>query len=123
MNIIHSSISMRRVRFYAYHGVAPQERTVGSEFYVTLSVEANLATAATTDRVEDTVSYADLHAALAEEMAVPANLLEHLAARMARRIFNDFARVDALCISIEKVNPPMGADLDTAEVTLRCTRG
>ncbi len=47
-------------------------------------------------------------------MAVPSKLLEHVAGRIAHRLFSDFPEIQKLQLSITKVNPPMGADSDSA---------
>ena len=54
-------------------------------------------------------------------MSVPSALLEHVAGRMARRIFACFDGIEAVHLSITKVNPPMGADCGGAGVEIHLT--
>ena len=119
MKITQSSIQLHDLRFYAYHGVMEQERRVGGEYLVSLSVEADLSGAVASDAVADTVNYAALYEVVAHEMAQPSQLLEHVAGRIGRRVLEAFPLVDAVSIRITKCNPPMGSDCKGASVELR----
>lgn len=113
------TITLQALRFYAYHGVLPQERVVGADYEVTLSVTIPAtASACEHDQLEGTVNYAALYELVRTEMGVPANLLEHLAWRIGQRIRTAFPIVESLRISITKVNPPIGASCAGATVTL-----
>ena len=122
MKIAASNILLDDMRFYAYHGVMEQERQVGGEYSVSLTVEADLAEAARTDDVADTVNYAALYALVEREMAVPSRLLEHVASRIGRRTLEECDRITAVTVKVTKLNPPMGADCKGASVELKLTR-
>ena len=113
---------MDDMRFYACHGVMEQERRVGGDYSVTLTVEVDLADAARTDDVADTVNYAELYAVVEQEMAVPSQLLEHVAARIGRRVLETFDKVTAATVKVTKLNPPMGADCKGASVEIKVKR-
>ena len=97
------------MKFYAFHGVLPQENLVGAYYYVDLKLKTDFTHAAETDELEDTVSYADIFTAVQEEMAIPSKLLEHVCQRIASRIFKEFPSIETIDISLFKENPPMGA--------------
>ena len=122
MTILSSSILLPHMQFHAYHGVLPQERLVGAQFTVSLEVKVRFDEALLTDRLEGTICYADIHAAVKEEMATPSALLEHVAGRIARRLFHDFPTIESLKVELMKQNPPMGADIPAAGVRLEVTR-
>jgi dihydroneopterin aldolase len=103
-------VTLRGMRYFARHGVLPQERTVGAYFTVDLRLRTDFLQAALTDALEGTVSYAEVHEVVKREMAVPAQLLEHVAYRIARAILLHFPSVQAVEIALSKENPPMGAD-------------
>ncbi|MBQ7424411.1 MAG: dihydroneopterin aldolase, partial [Prevotella sp.] len=67
-------------------------------------------------------NYAALYHIIEEEMAQPSNLLEHVVGRIGKRIFREFVAVDAVDLTITKVNPPMGADCSGAAVKVRLIR-
>ena len=115
---MNSRIFIAGLRMRACHGVLPQERIVGGDFEVSLSVEYDISRAMATDDVADTLSYADLSELVRREMAVPSNLLEHVAGRIAKAIIERWPQVSSVNLSITKLNPPMGADCDGAGVEL-----
>ena len=115
-------IFLENVRFYSYHGVVPQETAIGNEFIINLRLKTDFGKATETDEVEDTVSYADIYAALKEEMELPSKLLEHVCGRIVKMLFRDFRKIREIEIKLAKRNPPMGADIDSAGVELPCTR-
>ena len=118
MRISHGYILLKDLRFQARHGVGAQETLVGNEFTVNLRLRTDLSKAVRTDDVADTLSYADVFEAVRDEMSRPSQLLEHVAGRIARRLFHDFPALDAIELKLMKRNPPMGADIDSAGVEL-----
>lgn len=117
-----SYILLENIRIFAYHGVAPQETTVGNEFVVSLRLKTDITHAMESDDVADTVNYAEIHQAVKEEMDIPSKLLEHVAGRIVRRLFNDFPTIECIELKLSKRNPPMGADIETAGVEIHVER-
>lgn len=121
MKLMSSKIYLRNVRFHAFHGVLPQERIVGNDYLVNLVLDYDFSSAMQTDELQGTLNYAEVYQKVREEMAVPSKLLEHVAGRIAHRLFSDFPEIQKLQLSITKVNPPMGADSDGAGVEVVLT--
>lgn len=121
MKLMSSKIYLRNVRFHAFHGVLPQEGIVGNDYLVNLVLDYDLSSAMKTDDLQGTLNYAEVYQKVREEMAVPSKLLEHVAGRIAHRLFSDFPEIQKLQLSITKVNPPMGADSDGAGVEVVLT--
>lgn len=115
-------IYLKGARFFARHGVDPQETIIGANFIIDLELKTDFTPAAHTDELVGTVSYADIHAAVKEEMQVPSRLLEHVCMRIARRLFHDFPTVEEIRICLSKENPPMGADCSQVGVKVHYTR-
>ena len=118
MRITSSYISLRNVRFHAFHGVMPQERKVGADFLVNLRVGYPLEQAMQSDEVSDTLNYAALYEVVKAEMMQPSNLLEHVAGRIADAVVKRFPQVTSIDLELTKQNPPMGADCDGAGVEI-----
>ena len=89
-------ICLEGLKFFARHGVAPQETVVGANFTIDLKLKTNFIHAAQTDRLEGTVSYADVHTAVKEVMKTPSRLLEHVCERIAERLFHDFPVIEEI---------------------------
>ena len=111
-------ILLKNLRFKAFHGVMPQERTVGGDFVVSLRIGYPWQQAMTTDDVADTLNYAEVYDLVRQEMAVPSHLLEHVAGRIANSLFLRFPAITSIDLWLSKLTPPMGADSDGAGVEL-----
>ena len=111
-------IRLEGLRIHAFHGVLPQERQVGADFRIDLRVGYPLTEAMQSDDVRDTLNYAGLYEIVRGEMAVPSQLLEHVAGRIAKAIEAAFPLVTSIDLVLTKLNPPMGADCDGASVEI-----
>ena len=99
------TIVLSGYRCRAYHGVHPEERHMGQEFEVDISVcypEQGPVT-----ELSDTVNYADLLEIVKAVMAEPESLLETVAQKIAVRIKTLFTKVTEINISIFKCNAPI----------------
>lgn len=118
-----AEISVKRIKVYAYHGVSPQERTVGADFYVTVSTLVDVEPSAwRDDQLEGTADYSRFVAIVRREMSVPSNLLEHVAARIASAILAECSSVQKASVTIEKENPPLGVLCDGVTVKIEQAR-
>ena len=111
-------IELKGLRFHAFHGVLPQERTVGGDYEVDISVDYADERAVETDNVEDTLNYAELYDIVKEEMAQPSNLLEHVAGRIGKRTLKTFSGAHSVTVAVTKLNPPIGGECRGARVVI-----
>lgn len=118
MKLTSSYISLNRLRFHARHGVLAQERATGGEFVVSIRAKYLFESALTSDSVTDTVNYAEMFEIINKEMQTPSCLLEHIAGRIGKSIFLKLPMIESLDITVEKINPPIGADIDSSSVEL-----
>ena len=117
--IIPDRIILEGMRFYGFHGVNPEERVLGQEYLVDLTVEIDQGRAGRSDRLEDTISYAHIYRAVRDVMeGEPRNLLEAAAQSVADRILSDFP-VDSVSIRVKKPHPPIrGSVIENATVEI-----
>jgi dihydroneopterin aldolase len=116
-------IELRGLRASGVHGVLPEERTRAQPFELDLDLAVDLAPAAASDRLADTVDYggiAQLAARVVTESA-PHDLLESLAGAVADAVLAVDPRLDAVTVSLKKLRPPLAVDVGTVGVTI--TRG
>ncbi len=118
----HSQLILNALRIYAHHGVLPQERAVGAYFVLNLRLDVDFAAAMATDALADTVSYADVFQVVRAQMAIPSQLLEHVAGRIAHALLDAFPTVTGVHLELLKENPPMGAECGGAGVALSMER-
>ena len=112
-------IKVENIRVYAFHGCLKEETKIGSDYRVDLEVKADLQASALSDELKDTVDYVLLNNIVKEEMQQPSKLLETVAKRILTRIFNEDSLVRKASVSVSKLNPPIGGDVEM--VTIKMT--
>ena len=111
-------IQVNNIKIYAYHGCLDEEAKIGSEYRVDIEIVANLQKSSKTDELIDTVDYVHLNFIVKEEMAIRAKLLEHVAKRIIDRIFDELIMVKKAKVSVAKINPPIGGNVEEVAVIL-----
>ncbi len=122
MKIENSYIILNNLVIHAFHGVASQENLVGNDFIINAKIKLDLTGACISDSVKDTVSYADIYQSILSEMKQTSKLLEHVAYRIVNRLFEEYKEIDQIELELNKNMPPMGADIKSAGVLLKCSR-
>jgi dihydroneopterin aldolase len=115
-------IKVENIRIYAYHGCLLEEGKIGSDYRVDIKVKANLETSAKSDELADTVDYVHLNKIVKEEMAIRSKLLEHVADRILNRVLNEILMVQTADVSVSKMNPPIGGNVEKVTVRLQKKR-
>ncbi len=115
-------IKIRELSVYAYHGCFSEERKIGSEYKLDISVKGDFSVAEKTDDLADTVDYVRISDIAKEEMATPSKLIEHVAERILSKIFHQFPKLKTVVVIIKKLNPPMNVYADAVEYKLERTR-
>ena len=118
-------ILLEGMRFYAYHGVNPEERVLGQRFTVDVSLGVDLRRAGESDDLDDTVSYSTIYKLVRGIVeGEPRNLIEAVAETIASRILADFPAVARVTVTVRKPEAPLkGAILDAAGVRITRARG
>ncbi|MCF6280122.1 MAG: dihydroneopterin aldolase [Flavobacteriaceae bacterium] len=115
-------IKVQNIRVYAYHGCLIEEGKIGSDYRVDVKVKADLSKSTKTDELSDTVDYVHLNRIVKEEMEIRSKLLEHVADRILDRILNEIPMVKIADVSVSKMNPPIGGNVEKVTVKLRKKR-
>lgn len=115
-------IKVRNIRVYAHHGCLEEETLIGSEYRVDVSLSTDLTKASVSDDLSQTVDYVHVNHIVKEEMRVPSKLLEHVANRILQRIFSEMPMVKKGSVSVSKINPPIGGDVEMVSIKLSLDR-
>ncbi|WP_417859741.1 dihydroneopterin aldolase [Winogradskyella sediminis] len=115
-------IKVENIRVFANHGCLKEETAIGSDYRVDIEVKANLQTSASSDELSDTVDYVLLNKIVREEMAKPSKLLETVAKRILNRVFNEEALITKAKVSVSKINPPIGGDVEMVTIKMNQKR-
>jgi dihydroneopterin aldolase len=104
------TILIEGLEFYGFHGVPDAEQTIGHRYLVDLRFKIDTRKAALTDRVADTVDYADVAAVLLDVGREERfRLIEALAQRMADALLMRFPSIVSVALRLRKPLPPMNA--------------
>ena len=113
------TIHINGLRAIGRHGVLPEEQRRGQPFQVDLALTIDLASAAASDDLADTVDYGTLAEAIVRTIELESfQLLEKLADRIAKLARVD-GRVSAVEVTVRKLRPPVPLDVDSVGVTVR----
>ena len=116
-------ILINGLEFYAYHGATDEEQAIGHRYKLDVRLAVDIRAASTSDRLTDTVSYADVAKRLVEiGTGTQFRLLEALAQRMADTIFADFETVHNLNLRVVKLCPPLNAIVESVGVEIERRR-
>lgn len=102
-----AKIALEGIRFFAYHGLYPEEQKSGNHFEVDVYLDTGQRPLAVRDEIEETVDYAEVHRIVQEEMAIRANLLETLVRRIGERLVLEMTGFDRVTVRVSKENPPV----------------
>lgn len=113
------TIFIKGVSIHARHGYLDYEAEVGQRFVIDLELTADIAEASISDRLSDTVSYANV-VAVATAAFKDANykLLERAAGAVAEAVLIAFPKVSTIKITVHKPHAPIAAIFDDVGVIL-----
>ncbi|WP_256762296.1 dihydroneopterin aldolase [Cohnella sp. WQ 127256] len=114
---------LKRMVFYGYHGVYPEENKLGQKYFVDLDLSMDLSRAAQTDDVDDTINYAEIHALVKNIVeGPPVKLIETLTANIASNLLGTYTSIINITVSVTKPNPPFDITFDGVTVEMRRQR-
>jgi dihydroneopterin aldolase len=116
-------IELRGLRVVGRVGVLDLEREQDQPLEIDLDLAVDLAAAAASDDLADTVDYgAVCDRVVAAVRERRADLVEHLTARVGDAVLAVDPRIAAVTVTVRKVRPPVPFDLATAGVRIVRTR-
>ena len=116
-------IFIKGISVHAHHGILDYEGDVGQRFVIDLEFTADIVEASHSDRLSDTVSYANVVAtAISAFKDVNYKLVERAAGAVADAVLAQFARIDKVKVTVHKPHAPIAAIFDDVGVILTRTR-
>ena len=113
------TVELTGMEFLSRHGCLEIEKVVENLFVVDFSGEYDMSAAMRSDDLHDAVDYGDIYDIVAAEMAVPSNLLEHLAGRICDVIAARHPELISFSISVSKRRPPVNGIAAWSKVTVK----
>ena len=100
------TINLHKLRFHAFDGIYAEEKVLGGEFEVNMSVRFIPDVLPVTD-LNKTVNYAVLYELVKTSMEQPCPILETFVTKLAGNVLAQFSIVEEVEISILKLRPPV----------------
>lgn len=109
-------ISMKDMEFYGYIGCNRDEKENGQVFIVTCDMYFDDLAGAHTDRLEDTVNYAQVYDLIRDIVHdSDCNLIEHVADQIANEVLGKFLQVTKVEVSLSKPGAPIDGIFSSME--------
>ncbi len=112
-------ITIKNLKLFAYHGVNPEEKENGQNFFIDLDYYLDLETPCESDNVEDTVSYAKAVKIIRKVFTEKSyDLIEKAAQVVCDVLFEEFSQIKKIEITLKKPEAPVSAEFDYMAVNL-----
>jgi 7,8-dihydroneopterin aldolase/epimerase/oxygenase len=112
-------IFVKGLLMHAHHGVMEHEEKVGQQFVIDLELSLDLAPAAKSDKLADTVSYASIVETVSRAFTTRSyRLVEAAAGAMADAVLTAFPRVTSVRVTVHKPHAPIAAIFSDVGVTV-----
>jgi 7,8-dihydroneopterin aldolase/epimerase/oxygenase len=99
------TINLNKLQFFSFHGLHEEEKVLGGEYEVNLSLDLDEKGAVL--KIEDTVNYEKIFELIKQRMNIPTALLETVAQDIANLVCSSDNRIRKIRVSVEKKNPPI----------------
>jgi len=111
------------MKFYAYHGVLPEERIQGQYFIIDVELYADLLSAGNSDNLEDTINYAEVYKDIKNiTQQNKFMLIEKLAETIAQSILKKYISIEKVKILVKKPQAPIEGEFDWMGVEIERTK-
>ena len=102
-----TTVFLKGMQFYAYHGCFEEEQKIGTHFMVDVNLTYDAEAAVAEDDVEKSVNYQLVYKTIQRVMDEPRHLIETVADYIVREIKRDFSQVQKVTVKLCKMNPPL----------------
>ena len=111
------TVHLSKLSFYAYHGFYEEERKLGNNYEVDITVTYDEGTKSLDD-LNNLVNYEAIYEIVKKRMSIPSPLLEEVADSLISKIRHLYKQVNEISVSIFKLNPPIEGFQGKAGITL-----
>ncbi len=101
------TVALKEVKFFAFHGLYPEEQLTGNHFLVDVEVKFFPDATADTENIAHTVNYEVINELVRQEMEQTQKLLETVVKNIMDALLKLYPFLVSADIGIKKLNPPM----------------
>ncbi len=100
------TIHLHNIIFFAHHGIFEEEKILGNEFVLNISINC-LPKKIPIMHMTETIDYVSVYELVKKRMAIATPLLETVITDIAIRIMAQFMQAEEVLISMKKNYPPI----------------
>lgn len=115
---MYCQLSIEKLLVRAPIGVFEQERAVGNDFAVTVTLRYDFLEAARSDSLAGTVNYAEVIDIIKAVMAEPRQLIESAAWTIREALLKRWPAIAGGSVAVTKLHPPVSAQLAGCTATI-----
>ena len=116
-------VILNRIELLGSIGVLETEKRSQQRYWITIEIGADLKAAGTSDRLEDTIDYAQVYSIAAKLMTSgDCQLIETYAERLADRIFDAFSKAEWISIEALKPDAPIEGTFESVGIRIERNR-
>ncbi len=116
-------IIIKNMKFYAFHGVYPEERSNGQDFYIDAELYMDLKKAGKSDSLDDTADYSKIYALIKSINEINKFMLvEKLADTICHEVLRNFGNIDMIRVCVRKPHALMAGEADWVGVEVSRSR-
>ena len=108
-------VSLTNLSFHSFHGVYEEERRIGGEYQVDLSVSFH--ESSLINKLDQSADYVAMFNIVKTEMDIPTPMLETIAMQIGEKLRSVFDSIHNIKVTIIKVHPPIKEMRGSAAVT------
>ena len=110
---------IKDLEVFAYHGVFPEEKSLGQKFLISVTLNLNMREAAITGDLSKSVHYGELAHALEKEFQKESyDLIETAGEKLTTYVLNNYPMVSLVKIMIKKPWAPILRSMDTIAIEI-----
>ncbi len=113
------TITIDHLRINTCIGALPLEKTIPQDFDVTLDFSFPYDGS---DRLDQTINYADVCALISNEMKSGGTLIEHVAARILDSLTEEWPQIARARVKVSKIAPPLSPAPAATSATLHFSK-
>jgi dihydroneopterin aldolase len=110
------TVHLNSVCLFGYHGLHEEEKKVGNDFEVTISMRIK-GPAEDKISINDTIDYAEVYDLVKEIFNQRQDLLETICINISSAIKNGFPQLRKISVQIKKLHPPIASFVGSVGVT------
>lgn len=113
-------IYIKRLEFFAKHGVFPEENTLGQKFLISAVLHTDIREAGKTDDLTKSIHYGEVSHMMKEYLESHTfSLLERAVETLAEKMLLEIPGLEEVELEMEKPWAPIGLPLETVSVSVR----